>query len=91
MKSEQNKKLSIRSRLIQVPERKTEPHRRAYGDADKKLLRKCKKTIDIFLLLRYHKQVLTPGWCNGSTGDSGSSCLGSSPSPGAIFLSEKIC
>ena len=47
---------------------------------------KGEKTIDIFLLLRYHMKVLTPGWCNGSTGDSGSSCLGSSPSPGAIFL-----
>ncbi len=25
----------------------------------------------------------TPGWCNGSTSDSGSFGLGSSPSPGA--------
>ena len=29
----------------------------------------------------------TPGWCNGSTSDSGSFSLGSSPSPGAIFVS----
>ena len=28
-------------------------------------------------------QTNTPGWCNGSTSDSGSFGLGSSPSPGA--------
>ena len=28
----------------------------------------------------------TPGWCNGSTSDSGSFSLGSSPSPGAILF-----
>ena len=29
------------------------------------------------------KRTDTPGWCNGSTSDSGSFGLGSSPSPGA--------
>ncbi len=32
---------------------------------------------------RAQKEQSTPGWCNGSTSDSGSFGLGSSPSPGA--------
>ena len=63
-------------------------------DFPKFIWQKIKKSLAFFCPPSYTKKVLferakrvTPGWCNGSTGDSGSSSLGSSPSPGAIFLS----
>ena len=43
-----------------------------------------KKGVAFYFIFAIIMTVL-PGWCNGSTGDSGSSCLGSSPSPGAIW------
>ena len=50
----------------------------------KKYLTNCYlSAIIVIVLMSVLKKIATPGWCNGSTSDSGSFGLGSSPSPGA--------
>lgn len=57
----------------------------------KKATKKVKKIYEKGLPSPHYSAIIifvpmntyTPGWCNGSTSDSGSFGLGSSPSPGA--------